>query len=361
MRLSQLQIRNFRNLKQVDIEPCEGFNLFIGANASGKTSLLEAIYYLSHLRSFRSSHLGDLINHESSRLHVFAHVFNNNHEIPVGIRRSRTNLEVRADHRTIRRVADITSMIPVLAVHPDSYKLLTGSPSQRRQFIDWGVFHVEHGFFDAWQRYRRALSQRNAAIKSRQNASYCTIWDQQMDAAAIQIDRQRASYLIALQPLMQKLVSSFFPKQTVTVEYKRGWKQGESLLDALKVGFERDRKRGFTTAGPHRADLVIQVNGKSAQTAISRGQQKLMVALLRLSQAQCFVQAGDRRCVLLYDDLAAELDRENRNKVLAVLEKMPIQLFLTAIEPGQIPASSCHPQRMFHVEQGCVSINLIEY
>ncbi len=354
MRLSQLQIRNFRNLKQVDIEPCKGFNLFIGANASGKTSLLEAIYFLSHLRSFRLSHLSDLINHESSRLQVFAHVFANNHDIPVGIRRSRNSLEVRADHRPIRRVADITSMIPVLAIHPDSYKLLTGSPSQRRQFIDWGVFHVEHGFFDAWQRYRRALSQRNAAIKSKQKTSYCTIWDQQMDAAAIQIDQQRAAYLSALQPFMQKLVSSFFPQQTVTVEYKRGWKQGESLLDALKAGFERDRKQGFTTAGPHRADLVIQVDGKSSQTAISRGQQKLMVALLRLSQAQCFVQADDRRCVLLYDDLAAELDRENRNKVLTVLEKMPIQLFLTAIEPGQIPASNCRPQRMFHVEHGCV-------
>jgi DNA replication and repair protein RecF len=355
MRLTRLQVSNFRNLKQVDLEPCDGINIITGANASGKTSLLEAIYYLSHLRSFRTSYLADLITYESRRLQLFARIFSNKHEIPVGIRRSRESLEVRADQQPIRRVADITAMLPVLAIHPDSYKLITGSPSQRRQFIDWGVFHVEHGFFDAWQRYRRALSQRNAALKSRQNKQYCTIWDQQIDAAATQIDRQRSDYLLALQPLIQNMVSSFFPQQTISIDYKRGWKTGESLLDTLKDGYERDRKQGFTTAGPHRADLLIQVDGKSAQTAISRGQQKLMVALLRLSQALSFVQSDNRKCVLLYDDLAAELDSDNRRKVLSVLEQMPIQLFLTAIEPGQISVSNGRPQRMFHVEHGCVN------
>ena len=151
---------------------------------------------------------------------------------------------------------------------------------------------------------------------------------------------------------MQNLIGCFFPQHTVTIEYKRGWKTGISLSDALTACFERDRRYGFTSVGPHRADLIIQVNGKSAQTAISRGQQKLMVALLRLSQAQSFVQSGDRRCLLLYDDLAAELDIENRHKVLSVLEQMPIQLFLTAIEPGQIDIRTSRTQRMFHVEHG---------
>lgn len=352
MRVSQLQIRDFRNLKHVDLSPCEGVNLITGANASGKTSLLEAIYYLSHLRSFRTPHLADLIHHDSNKLQLFARVINNSHEIPIGIRRGCESLEVRADQRPVRRVADITAMLPVLAIHPDSYRLLTGSPSQRRQFIDWGVFHVEHGFFDAWQRYKRALSQRNAALKSKQKADYCTIWDQQIDEAAAHIDRLRSAYLSSLQPLMQNLIGCFFPQHTVTIEYKRGWKTGISLSDALTACFERDRRYGFTSVGPHRADLIIQVNGKSAQTAISRGQQKLMVALLRLSQAQSFVQSGDRRCLLLYDDLAAELDIENRHKVLSVLEQMPIQLFLTAIEPGQIDIRTSRTQRMFHVEHG---------
>jgi DNA replication and repair protein RecF len=354
MRLTQLQIRNFRNLKLVDFEPGEGINLITGNNASGKTSLLEAIYYLSHLRSFRTQHLADLINHNSKNLQLFARVNSNKREIPIGIRRGRDSLEVRADQLPVKRVADITSMIPVLAIHPDSYKLISGNPAQRRQFIDWGVFHVEHGFFDAWQRYRKALSQRNAAIKSKMKQQYCAIWDRQIDVSASHIDYFRSTYLSSLQPLMQRMVSSFFPDQTVSIEYKRGWKSDESLFDVLKASFERDRKLGFTASGPHRADLQIQVNAKSAQTAISRGQQKLIVALMRLSQVQNVIRSDKRRCILLYDDLAAELDSANRLKILSVIEEMPIQVYMTAIDPGQITVSSDRALKMFHVEQGCV-------
>jgi DNA replication and repair protein RecF len=354
MRFSELQIRQFRNLKKVDLAPCERVNLITGSNASGKTSLLEAIYYISHLRSFRTMHTADLINHDADRLQLFARVNSNNHDIPVGIRRSRDSLEVRADLQPVRRAADITAMVPVLAIHPDSYKLLTGAPSHRRQFIDWGVFHVEHGFFEMWQRYRKALSQRNAALRCKEKTEYCTVWDRQLDITAGHIDQLRTVYLTGLKPIIQNLVTTFFPQQDVTVDYKRGWKTGISLFDVLLEGLERDRRQGFTMAGPHRAELLIQVNGKSAQTAISRGQQKLMVALLRLSQVLCFIQTNERTCVLLYDDIAAELDAENRSKVLSVLEAMPIQLFITAIEPAQLDISRFHPHRMFHVEHGCV-------
>jgi len=354
MRLSQLQIRNFRNLVQVDLEPGAGINLITGSNASGKTSLLEAIYYISHLRSFRTPYLADLINHNMRRLQLFARVTSNGHETPVGIRRSRDQLEVRADQRPLKRVADLAALIPVLAIHPDSYKLLTGSPSQRRQFIDWGVFHVEHGFYDAWQRYRKALSQRNAALKSNQKIAYCTVWDHQLDSAASHIDRLREVYISELQPVMLDLVTIFFPQQTVSIEYRRGWKAGMPFSEALNASLERDRRRGFTTVGPHHAELVILVNGKSAQTSISRGQQKLMVALLRLSQVQRFIESSDRRCVLLYDDLPAELDSHNRHKVLEVLENLPIQIFLTAIDRVDVNLPSGRLCQLFHVEHGCV-------
>jgi len=353
MQLSHVHIRDFRNLVDVEFEPCAGVNLIVGLNASGKTSLLESIYYLSHLRSFRTPNLSDLINHNASCLHLFAKAQDHlQNQIPIGIKRSKHTLEVRANQKSIQRVADITAILPVLAIHPDSYRLITGSPSERRAYIDWGVFHVEHGFFDAWQRYKKALSQRNAALRSGQKAAYCKLWDRELGQAASHIDALRLSYIEDLQPHLTTMIEQFFPGQVVRVEYRRGWISDQSLISVLHQTLDRDVSRGFTQVGPHRADLYIQIDGKSAQTGISRGQQKVLVALLKLAQVEQFTYSGARHCILLYDDLAAELDANYRMQILTVLRKMPVQLFLTAIEPAQIDLQGWTNMHMFHVEQG---------
>jgi len=353
MQLSHLKIRDFRNLVDIEFEPCRGVNLIYGLNASGKTSLLESIYYLSHLRSFRTPYLSDLINHHASRLQLLAKATDQlDNRIPIGIERSKDSLEVRANQKPIQRVADITAIFPVLAIHPDSYRLITGSPGERRAYIDWGVFHVEQGFFEAWQRYKKALSQRNAALRSGQKPSYCKLWDKELDQAAQHIDAKREKYIQDLHPYYLNLIEQFFSDQHVKLEYRRGWKNEESLRAVLEQTFDRDLKRGMTQAGPHRADLYIQVDGKSAQTGISRGQQKVLVALLKLAQVQQFSQSAARHCILLYDDLAAELDIAHRKQIMSVLKSMPIQLFLSAIEPDQIDLQGWSDVRMFHVEQG---------
>ncbi|MCW8831005.1 MAG: DNA replication and repair protein RecF, partial [Gammaproteobacteria bacterium] len=203
MHLLQLQIQDFRNLSTLNFEPVDGVNLITGLNASGKTSLLEAIYYLSHLRSFRTHQISDLINRESSQLQLVATIqTDSKNQIPLGIQRSRNKLEVRANRQPVKRAADIATLFPVLAIHPDSYRLITGSPSQRRQYLDWGVFHVEHDFFGIWQRYKRALSQRNAALKSKQNDDYCSLWDKELFDMATYIDTLRSKYLTNLQPYL---------------------------------------------------------------------------------------------------------------------------------------------------------------
>ena len=356
MQLSHLKIRDFRNLVDVELEPGAGVNLVSGRNASGKTSLLESVYYLSHLRSFRTPYLADLIHNGASCLQLYAMAQDRqNRSMPIGIKRSSDSLEVRAAQQPVKRVADIAALFPVLAIHPDSYRLITGSPSERRAFIDWGVFHVEHGFFEAWRRYRKALSQRNAALRSGQKKANCKLWDHELDRSSKYIDSRRSKYFQDLQPFLEDLIEQFFPRQHIKLEYRRGWKEGNSLQEVLEASFERDRKRGITHAGPHRADLHIQVDGKSAQTGISRGQQKVLVALLKLAQVQQFTQSANRHCILLYDDLAAELDQAYRAHILAVLSRMPVQLFLTAIEPELIDLKEWTDVKMFHVEQGILN------
>ena len=353
MQLTELRIRDFRNLVDVELEPCSGLNLISGPNASGKTSLLEAIFYLSYLRSFRTTNVSDLINHTARDFQLFAMAKDQRQkEIPIGILRGKILLEVRADHQEIKRVADMTAMLPVLAIHPDSYKLVTGSPSDRRSYLDWGVFHVEHGFYQAWQRYRKALSQRNAALRSGYNRAFCMAWDHELDSAAKTIDASRSRYVQNLKVHLNTRIDAFFPGSQVVIDYRSGWSRDQSLSAVLEETFDRDRRRGFTQAGPHRADLLIEVDGKSAQSGISRGQQKVLVALLRLTQLEQFTRATSRQCILLYDDLAAELDPHYRRQLLALLNQMPVQLFLTAIEPEQIDTGPWANVRRFHVEHG---------
>jgi len=353
MHLKQLQINGFRNLCDTQITPVCGVNLITGENASGKTSLLESIYYLGHVRSFRTKQVADLINRDAEQLQLFARINScTDKSIPIGIKRSRESLEVRADQKPVLKISDIAERFPVLAIHPDSYRLITGSPGDRRQYLDWGVFHVEHGFFSYWQRYKRALAQRNAALKSKQKDVFCDLWDKELAEAAQHIDFSRQSYITRMKPYFSELTDRFFPDQTVAVEYKRGWPTDESLVGLLTANLAKDRSKGFTYYGPHRADLAIKVNGHSAQTGISRGQQKTLVALLRLAQAKQFTQATEQPCVLLYDDLAAELDEAHKAMILSVLGEMQLQLFLTAIEPEQIDLSAWKNKKKFHVEQG---------
>ena len=353
MRLTQLQIKNFRNLEDTQLTPVQGVNLIIGDNASGKTSLLEAIYYLSHVRSFRTQHISDLILRQSPYLQLIATIENADQQtIPFGIRRSRNKSEIRVNKQPVKRVSDIAVQFPVLAIHPDSYKLITGSPSQRRQFIDWGVFHVEHGFFQAWQRFKKALLQRNAALKSRQKFDVCQLWNNEITNTANNIDQLRSQYFFKLSSYFDQLTQQFFPDDIVTIEYKRGWPADKEISELLADNLQKERMKGYTHYGPHRADITIKVNGQSAQTCISRGQQKTLVALMRLAQAMHFTEASGKSCVLLYDDLAAELDANHRKKILSVLSSMNIQLFLTAIEHNQVDLSNWQVKKMFHVEHG---------
>ncbi len=359
MRLTQLNIKNFRNLKDIQITPVHGINLIIGNNAAGKTSLLEAIYYLSHIRSFRTQYVSDLILRQSPYLQLVANIETADQQIiPLGIRRSRHKSEIRINKKAIKRVSDIAVQFPVLAIHPDSYKLINGSPSQRRQYLDWGVFHVEHGFFDAWKRFKKSLAQRNAALKSKQKTDVCQLWNTEINNSAHHIDNLRQQYFNKLSPYFHQLTKQFFTEDKINIDYKRGWPSDIHLLMLLQDNLHKERMKGFTQYGPHRADIVIKVNGQSAQTCISRGQQKLLVALMRLAQAMQFTELMNKSCVLLYDDLPAELDSYHQKLILNVLSGMNIQLFVTAIEKEQIDLSAWELKKLFHVEHGEINTEI---
>ena len=151
MGLNSLEILHFRNLDSVCLQPDAHLNLITGLNAAGKTSLLEAIFYLSYGRSFRSSQIKDLLQHEADYFRLICKL--DQPEYQIGLERSLKEQTIRVNRQPVLRISELSSLLPVLVLHPDSHQLISSGPDHRRQFMDWGVFHMEHLCKRSWKSF----------------------------------------------------------------------------------------------------------------------------------------------------------------------------------------------------------------
>ena len=167
MSLSRVTVTGVRNLHPVTFSPSPRINILYGANGSGKTSVLEAVHLLGLARSFRSVRLNPVIQHELQSCTVFGQVeLAEGGHSALGISRDRQGeFQIRIDGQNARSAAQLAEILPLQLINPDSFRLLEGAPKIRRQFLDWGVFHVEPRFMSTWQRLQKALRQRNSWLR----------------------------------------------------------------------------------------------------------------------------------------------------------------------------------------------------
>lgn len=340
MILTQIDIRGLRNLREIALTPAPGFNLFVGSNGAGKSSILEAIHCLSVGHSFRTRKAKELITRGEDEYTLACQMLDRstNQTHRSGLRRHRDgSTELRLNYEEIRSIAPVTQLLPVKALTPDSHSLIQDGPSGRRQFIDWGTFHVEQGFFEAWKIYRRALSQRNQSLKDHVSDSEVCSWDEQLISAGSQLDRFRRQYTESLQTTLVGLLEAMDTVFHVELSYRSGWSEGIDLSEALAKSLNNCRRFRTTTVGPHRAELQITADGVLARQILSRGQQKLLVYAMHLSQLLLLHEITNKPAIVLCDDLPSELDEEQNGKILAQLAQLNSQVFLTSTEPQSLP------------------------
>jgi len=351
MSLAGLVVEEFRCVERAELEFDERCNLISGRNASGKTSLLEAIFFLGRGRSFRTARSEVLIRQGAASATLAARVRIHDRERRLGMRLSKDGLVARYAGRPVAGLAELATVLPAQAIDPEVHRLVEGGPQERRRFLDWGVFHVEPDFVDHWRRYQRALRQRNAALRQGQPDRLARAWDQELIESGNQVAERRARYLERLAPYVAA-VGARLLDQPLEIAMQRGWTADSSLEQALSGSWPRDRERGVSHIGPHRADVGIRFAGISARERVSRGQQKLVAAALLLAQLRCDAEWGSPVAALLVDDPAAELDASNLEKLLAEIVDLPAQLFMTALERTN-PAFEMLPLGLwFHVEHG---------
>ena len=343
---------NFRCLKSVEMELGPRFNLISGANASGKTSLLEALAYLGRGKSFRGANTNNLVRHEASEFVLFGEVEHAQVRIPVGARNGREGLEVRVGGESASGAAALASALPLQVIDPEVHSLIAGGPEQRRRFLDWVAFHVEQDHLMIWRRFRRALKQRNAALKAKSTEAAIRSWNAEFLELAGELDVSRRRVLeMTLESLQEH--GLLLLETELSFEYQQGWAKERNLAEALEVGIERDLQLGATQSGPHRADIKVSYDERQARKLVSRGQQKLLASAMILAATETAQAALERPLLLLLDDPAAELDSDSITRLMSAVSALGCQVVATSLDPETLIFPET-PVR-FHVEQGAVT------
>jgi len=351
--IEELAGNSIRNLKNFHIKTNATLNFFYGENASGKTSVLEGIFLLSRLKSFRSKRINDVVARGASSLLVSAKGRQKNKVFSVGVEKGRGLTRIKFNNKKVKTASEQVKKLPIYLLTPEHNTLFVGSPRERRHWVDWSLFHVEQDYLSVWKNYHRALRHRNILLKEPRfcDSSEVAGWERQIVIEADKIDVMRKEYLEDLnEALNTKHLSAVLPGDA-TINYSKNGYAEEGLAEMLLKNRKKDAKKGYTSSGPHRADIDFYYQGVKVEKDLSRGQTKLFAAALISSQLEKAKAKGGTP-IMLVDDLSAELDQKASEKMLRLLLTNKTQTFVTSIMPPSKAEQKNNNIAVFHVERG---------
>ena len=352
MHIERLHVRSVRILEEIQIDAGEGINLIYGKNASGKTSLLEAIYILSRGRSFRTPRIQEVISNKTDRLQISIEGrCETLGRITARIEKTHNKTNIKFNGFPVPKISEQASQIPIILITPESRTLVIGDPRHRRHWLDWAMFHVEPSYLDHWRTFHRALRQRNHLLqKGKPHKEQLAIWEGAMAKESGTITTLKKSFIADLQQHFDPLAQETGLPQ-VMIELQRGWPDEATLGEALEGARTSDLKLGYTRYGIHRAEVLFKQAGHNIARIFSRGEIKRFIPALLMAQARLFQEQRGCSPMILLDDLAAELDLESREKVWRLLGESKSQVFATTTEELS-RAWGQNSDFVFHVEHG---------
>lgn len=334
MRLTRLNIERVRNLKTVALTGLQPFNVFYGANGSGKTSILEAIHLLATGRSFRTHIPKHYIEYEQSDAFIFAQSATDK----FGMQKFSSGEQLmRVNGDTLATQGQLAKLIPLQLIDPQSIDIIEHGAKPRRQLLDWLMFHVEHEFYAVWQYYSRILKQRNSLLKSQRQISIERIepWNQLLGQYGEILHSQRLEVVAEWNTYFMEELKHLLPNIEVQLEYSAGFNTDIGLQQNLTQHHQKDIERRYTEHGPHKADLKLKTPYGAASDVLSRGQKKLLIVALKLSQI-AMLHASNRETVVLLDDLTAELDVAAQQRLIERLSQLGSQVFMTTLDQQSV-------------------------
>lgn len=363
MILSSLLVRNFRLIHETALLLQSGMQLFLGQNAQGKTSLIEAVLFLSTSTSHRTRREEELIRWGEKAAFLRGHIENEEtHTLECGLEKNRKSIKI--DGVVLPRVGDLYGHLRSVLFAPEDLAIVGGSPQERRRFLDMAIAQFNPQYIQVLQHYRHALRQRNQILK-RLQARRSPAGDKELDAwnrpfveFAAQVIFQRADTIRRLAPLVEEHYAGLADDGPFAISYPAGADGGveairESFLERIQRIRSPEIERGNTLAGPHRDDLPLLLAGKNLTLFGSQGQRRAAALALRLAQAQLCREWVGYWPLLLIDDVVHEMDNNRRSRFWRRIDPGG-QAIVTATDRDHL-GIGMEPICIFKVENGSIS------
>lgn len=359
MRVDRLELTDYRNIRTAVLEPAPELTVICGDNGQGKTNLLEAVWLLTGGKSFRGSKDAELVRRDAefAVLEAITTDSQRQHDLrmTVGLPGTpRPGRTVRLNGTYKGRASTVVGTFTAVVFEPSHLSLVKGSPQGRRRFLDSALCQLYPGYLAALRRYTRLITQKNALLKHYNRtpgaADMLDVFDEELARVGTILTERRRSYLQQLFPIVQKNYAEISSgREQLEMVFLPSYGQ-EGLLQVLHKARAVDLRAGFCTVGPHREDMEFLLDGQSARTFASQGQQRSAVLSLKLAEAAAAHRITTEMPVMLLDDVLSELDAGRQ------------EYLLTRLQGGQTLVTACDPAaferttgKVYRMEQGILS------
>lgn len=335
MFLKSIELKNFRNYNNLELDFNKNINLILGDNAQGKTNLLESIYYTSMGRSFKPVKDRDVINfgEETSIIKANAHKYDDNLEISIILRKN-GDKEIKKDGVKLKKISELCDNMLVVMFSPEDLKIVKEEPEKRRKFIDRELSLIFPIYLDNLNNYKKTLFQRNNYLKEENiDELLINVLDKQLSNYGYDVIKYRKEFIEKLQTYVEKIHSGITSgKEKIKLIYKPSIdpESKEEFEKILKDDFYKDSKNAVTSRGPHRDDIEFLINKIDVRRYGSQGQQRTCALSVRLAELSLIEEETGESAILLLDDVMSELDLNRQEYLIKTLENN--QIFITATE-----------------------------
>jgi len=357
MHITRIRLHDFRSYERLVLAPAPGLCVLLGENAAGKTNVLEAVFLCALGRSHRTRHDGELVRsgQEAGMVELDLVKRTGPHNIACRLF-SAARRELTVDGRPLSRSGELLGTLHVVMFSPEDLRLIKQGPAERRRFLDMELSQLQPAYYYRLQQYNLALRQRNALLKRETDPALFAPWDEQLSVLGASLINGRAGFMQRLSALASELHASLSGGEKLRAVYQPAFEPAqpaivaEAMRRALAASLERDIRLGSTQTGPHRDDILLELNGADVRAYGSQGQQRTAALALKLSELTLMEELGGEPPVLLLDDVLSELDC-TRQRMLA--EAMGhVQTFLTCTQLAGLNDAGISDMTVYRVENG---------
>lgn len=369
MIVQSIDLLNYRNIDELHAEFSSGFNVIYGENAQGKSNLLEAIYALAFLKSFREEKIANLIKFGDQRAVLSASVVEGNRQLRLGLEFFQKTRKAYVNGALVSKFNDYLGLLRAILFVPSDVAMLQNPPLVRRTMLDRMVFTLRPSYLIPMMQYQKVIKQKSVVLRLEvPDTTLLDAYDDQLRGLGTELIAARLDYLRRLQPFIAQAFSHIFGENRhCAIGYKSATYRDEIRFDEaaqmprdedvcaayianLATSRDKEIDRRQVASGPHRDDWTLYIDGNAARYFASQGQQRALCIALKIAEILCLKNEAQIEPILLLDDISSELDPIRHQNLFQFLNQLTGQIFLTTTSKSHVHIDSIG--RLFHIQNG---------